>query len=482
MPTARPAETDSPRSRRAALLVLFGALGGLNWGYDTGVMSTAVLFLREEFALDSWAEGWVVTGLILGAILGAAGGGRLSDRHGRRPVLMAAAAAFVVAPIGMAAAPTAAVLLAFRVLVGLGAGLAAVTLPVYLSEIAPARIRGRVTATYVLAIVSGQLLGFLVGLAFTPEESWRWMLGLSVVPSVLFAAGLAFIRETPRWLVTKGREEEAREILRRDRSAEEAAAELEEIHAIRRAEQAAGAQTLTVLLRPWVRPILLVGLVVAVLQQIMGANAIIYYAPTTLQNVGFSDQAAVASNLIIGVMNVLAVWLALTVADRWGRRPLLLVGAAGMALSLGVLAVTNLVLPAPDGFGVVGLVTLACMAAYIFLFQASWGSITWVVLGEIFPLRVRAVAMAVATTALWIGNGVVALGFPPLLEAVGVGWAFAGFAVICCAGLAFTWRRIPETKGRSLEEIETSFHDDGDSGDADHGARAIARRASRRRR
>ncbi|WP_010525788.1 MFS transporter, partial [Nesterenkonia sp. F] len=247
-------------------------------------------------------------------------------------------------------------------------------------------------------------------------------------------------------------------ILRADRSEEEAAAELEEIHAIRQAETAAGVQRLTALLQPWIRPILVVGIVVAVLQQIMGANAIIYYAPTTLQNVGFSDQAAVASNLIIGIMNILAVWLALTYADRWGRRPLLLAGAAGMALSLGVLAFTNLMLPEPDGFGLVGIVTLTCMAVYIFLFQASWGSMTWVVLGEIFPLGVRAAAMAVATTALWIGNGIVALGFPPVLEAVGVGWAFAGFAVICCAGLAFTWRRIPETTGRSLEEIETSFN------------------------
>ncbi|GAA3287228.1 sugar porter family MFS transporter [Nesterenkonia halobia] len=461
MSNIKPEKGSTPagvgRRRSTILIYLFGALGGLNWGYDTGVISAALIYLREEFQMDSWTEGWVVTGLILGAIVGAAVGGRMSDKFGRWKVLMATAVTFIIAPLGMAAAPTTEVLFIFRVIVGLGAGLAAVTLPVYLSEIAPARIRGKVTAFYALAIVSGQFLGFIIGLAFAPMESWRWMLGLSVVPSVLFTIGLFFIWETPRWLVKKGREDEAKQVLLYDRTEEEASAELQEIHVIQQAEEAAGAQNLKALLQAWVRPILVVGLGLAILQQIMGINSIIYYAPTTLQNVGFSDQAAVASNLIIGIMNILAVWLALTYADRWGRKPLLIAGAVGTCLSLGVLAFTNLVLPEPDGFGLVGIVTLVCMAVYIFMFQASWGSMVWVMLGEIFPLGIRAAAMGVATTALWVGNGIVSLGFPPVLEAVGVGWLFTGFAVICLGALIFTWRRVPETKGRSLEEIESTF-------------------------
>lgn len=439
------------------LIYIFGALGGLNWGYDTGVISAALVYLRRDFDLTSWSEGWVVTGLIIGAVFGAAVGGRMSDKYGRWKVLMVTAVVFIIAPLGMAFAPNTEVLFISRLVVGVGAGLAAVTLPVYLSEIAPRKIRGKVTALYTLAIVSGQFLGFVIGLAFAPLESWRWMLGLSVVPSILFAIGLAFIWETPRWLVRNGREDEAHEVLRYDRTPEEAQRELAEIHAVQKAEEEAGGGGLRALARSWVRPILYIGLGLAVFQQIMGINTIIYYAPTTLQNVGFTDQAAIASNLIIGLMNVLAIGLALRYADRWGRKPLLIAGAIGTCLSLAILAAVNLLLPAPDGMGPVGIITLTCMAIYIFMFQMSWGSMVWVLLGEIFPLGVRAAAMGIATTALWFANGVVALGFPPLLEAVGVGWLFAGFALICLAALYFTVKAVPETKGRSLEEIEEQF-------------------------
>lgn len=445
------------RRRSPILIYIFGALGGLNWGYDTGVISAALVYLRRDFELTSWAEGWAVTGLILGAIVGAAFGGRISDKYGRWKVLMATAVVFIIAPIGMAFAPNTEVLFISRVVVGLGAGLAAVTLPVYLSEIAPRKIRGKVTALYTLAIVSGQFFGFLIGMAFAPMESWRWMLGLSVVPSVLFAIGLAFIWETPRWLVKKGREKEAHEVLLYDRTPDEAERELAEIHAVQKAEEQVAGGGLRALMRPWVRPILLIGLGLALFQQIMGINTIIYYAPTTLQNVGFTDEAAIASNLIIGIMNILAICLALRYADRWGRKPLLIAGAVGTCLSLAILAGVNLLLPTPDELGPVGIITLTCMAVYIFMFQMSWGSMVWVLLGEIFPLGVRAAAMGVATTALWFGNGLVSLGFPPLLEALGVGVLFAGFAVICFLALIFTLKAVPETKGRSLEEIEEQF-------------------------
>lgn len=446
------------RKRRSSLIYIFGALGGLNWGYDTGVISAALVYLRRDLELTSWAEGWVVTGLIIGAVLGAAFGGRISDKYGRRSVLIATAVVFVIAPLGMAFAPNTEVLFLFRLLVGLGAGLAAVTLPVYLSEIAPAKIRGKVTAFYALAIVSGQFLGFIIGVAFAPIESWRWMLGLSVIPSILFALGLFFVWETPRWLVKSGREEEARKILNYDRTPDEARRELEEIHAVQQAEAEAGAgKGLKALFQPWVKPVLLIGLGLALFQQVMGINTIMYYAPTTLQNVGFTDQAAIASNLIFGIVNILAVTVALLCADRIGRKPLLLIGATGTAISLGALAATNLLVTEADDSGLVGILTLTCIAVYVFVFQASWGSIVWVMLGEIFPLGVRAAAMGLATTALWFGNGVVALSFPVLLESLGVGMLFAGFAVICLLALTFTWLKVPETKGRSLEQIEERF-------------------------
>ncbi len=459
--TTKPGTGDAPvpaRKKRTSLIYIFGALGGLNWGYDTGVISAALVYLRRDFELSAWEEGWVVTGLIIGAVVGAAFGGRISDKYGRRSVLIATAVVFVIAPLGMALAPNTEVLFLFRLVVGLGAGLAAVTLPVYLSEIAPARIRGKVTAFYALAIVSGQFLGFIIGVAFTPMESWRWMLGLSVIPSILFALGLFFVWETPRWLVKSGREDEARKILDYDRTPEEARHELQEIHAVQRAEAAAGASKgLKALMQPWVKPILFIGLGLALLQQVMGINTIMYYAPTTLQNVGFSDQAAIASNLIFGIVNILAVAVALLCADRIGRKPLLLIGAAGTTISLGALAATNLFLPEADDSGLVGALTLTSIAVYVFVFQASWGSIVWVMLGEIFPLGVRAAAMGLATTALWFGNGVVALSFPVLLDSLGVGVLFAGFAVICAIAFTFTWVKVPETKGRSLEQIEENF-------------------------
>ncbi len=452
-------KTSDGRGRGSKIIYLFGALGGLNWGYDTGVVSAAILYINRDFDLSPVWSGWIVTALIAGAVIGAAFGGRLSDKYGRWKILMATAVVFCIAPIGMALAPTADILVLFRFVVGLGAGLAAVTLPVYLSEIAPARVRGSVTAFYALAIVTGQFMGFIVGVLLAPAESWRWMLGLSVVPSLMFLAGLFLIWETPRWLVKKHRVDEAHEILLYDRTEDEAHAELADIQRIERAEEEAGPQNLRMLLQPWVRPALIVGIGLAGLQQVMGINTIIYYTPTTLTNVGFTEYGAVVANLSIGVMNILAVLVAVRYADRWGRKPLLLTGAIGTMVSLGVLAVTNLLLPEPEGLGVVGIVTLVCMSLYIFLFQMSWGSIVWVMLGEIFPLGVRAAAMGLATVALWFANGIVSFAFPPLLAAVGVGWLFAGFAVICLGALMFTWKIVPETKGKSLEQIETEFRD-----------------------
>ena len=445
------------RARSPWLIYIFGALGGLNWGYDTGVISAALVYLRRDFELSSWAEGGVVTALALGAVLGAALGGRLSDACGRRVVLMITAALFTLAPIGMALSPNTETLFGFRLMVGLGTGLAAVVLPVYLSEMSPRKIRGRVTAFYVLAIVIGQFLGFLIGVAFAPMESWRWMLGLSVVPSLLFALGLLAVRETPRWLVRQGREQEALQLLLRDRSPEEARGELEDIHTVQQQEERDGVRGLRALAQRWVLAILLIGFGLGVFQQIMGINAVLYYAPTTLQNVGFSDEGAIASNLIIGALNILAVWVAITYTDRWGRRPMLLVGAAGTAISLAVLAAVNLSMPVPDGFGPLGIITLTCLGVFIFLFQVSWGALVWVVLGEIFPLGVRAAAMGVVTAAHWVANGLVSLFFPTVLAAFGVGWVFAGFAGICAAAFLFTWAKVPETKERSLEQIEQSF-------------------------
>ncbi len=443
------------QSKGSVLIYIFGALGGLNWGYDTGVIGAAMLYINPEFELGPWGAAWVVSYLIVGALFGAAVGGRFSDKWGRRKVLLLTAVIFCVGPVGMAVAPTAGVLMFFRFVIGLGAGLAAVVLPVYLSEIAPQKVRGAVTAFYALAIVAGQLIGFLIGALYASSGNWRMMLGLSLVPSVAFLAGLLVIWETPRWLVQKGRIDEARAVLLKDRTPQEAEAELKGI--MKAHEEEHGASPWQEIRELWVRPILIVGLGLAVFQQSMGINTIMYYAPITFVQVGFEQSAAVIANVGVGIMNVFAVILAIKFADNWGRRPLLLLGSAGAVISLGILAVANMILPPPDGLGPVGIVTMLCIFVYIFLFQMSWGSIVWVVLGEIFPMGIRGLAMGIATWLLWAANAVVAILFPPMLAAFGVGALFGIFALICAAAFVFTWRKLPETKGKSLEEIEDHF-------------------------
>lgn len=451
--------SSSSRTRGSGskFIYLFGALGGLNWGYDTGVIGAAILFMNDDFGLTPFTTGVVVSALILGAMIGAAVGGRLNDRLGRWRTLLITAIIFTIGPFGLAFAPNVEIIVFSRFVLGLSAGLAAVTLPVYLSEIAPRQVRGAVTAFYNFAIVSGQFMGFVVGASLAGFEAWRWMLGLAVVPSLLFFAGLFFIWESPRWLVKQHREREALDVLRYDRDEETARRELDEIKEIERVEEEEGSADWRAILAPWVRPILVVGIGLALFQQFMGINTIIYYAPTTLTDVGFGDQAATIANVGIGAMNIVAGLIAIYYADRLGRKALLLIGAVGTTLSLGVLAGTNLLLPTPEGIGPVGITTMLSMAVYIVMFQASWGPMVWVMLGEIFPLGVRAAAMGLATFLLWGANFVVALTFPPLLAALGVGWLFAIFALICFAALIFVWKLVPETKNRSLEEIEADL-------------------------
>jgi sugar porter (SP) family MFS transporter len=450
--------TSAAESRTGSnkLVYFFGALGGMLFGYDTGVISGAILFITEELTLTPFLEGLVVSSLLLGAAVGAVTAGPLSDRLGRRNLIIMAAITFAVGAIGAALAPSVGVLVLFRVVLGLAVGAAAVIVPLYLSEIAPTEIRGAVSSLNQLMIVTGILLAFVVNALLADSGAWRLMLGLAFIPSVVLLIGMFFMPETPRWLVSRGRDNEAREVLRRNRDEEAVEQEIRDIKEVERQEEGG----LRELLAPWVRPALIVAIGLAVFQQIIGINTIIYYAPTTLTNVGYGNAAAIYANLIIGVVNVLMTLVAIRLIDRVGRKPLLLGGLVGMVASLTVLGLSTLLLSEPSSpTDPVAIITLVCLAVFIASFAATWGPTVWVMLPEVLPLRIRGTAMGVAIFLHWIANFIVAQTFPSLLASVGPGPTFLGYAVIGVLAFVFVQALVTETKGRSLEQIEADLRE-----------------------
>jgi SP family sugar:H+ symporter-like MFS transporter len=444
-------------------IYFFGALGGLLFGYDTGVISGAILFIKDEFHTSSFMEGAIVASLLLGAMIGAALAGRLSDRLGRRRLILIAAVTFAIGALGSALAPSVGVLLAFRFVLGLAVGCSALVVPLYLSELAPTEIRGSVTALNQLMITVGILVAFCVNAALAPSGNWRLMLGAAIVPSVILLLGMLTMPETPRYLVRSGEEGDARDVLDRVREDGRVDDELEEIREVEDAEEGGG--RLRDLRQPWLRPALLVAIGLAVFQQFIGINTIIYYAPTTLTNVGYSSTSAIYANIVIGVLNVAMTILAIRLVDRVGRKPMLLFGLVGMVLSLTVLGLSSLLLAEPKSPGdPAAIITLACLAGFIVSFAATWGPVVWVMLPEILPLNVRGTAMGVAVFLHWGANFLVAQTFPLLLSGFGPGPVFLGYAVIGMVAFAFVSFFVTETKGRSLEEIEGDLQKDAPAG------------------
>ncbi|HEY2635987.1 MAG TPA: sugar porter family MFS transporter [Solirubrobacteraceae bacterium] len=435
----------------------FGALGGLLFGYDTGVISGAILFIKKDFGASAFVQGAIVASLLLGAMIGAACAGRLADRLGRRRLIIIAAIVFTVGAIGAAAAPSSAALIAARFVIGLAVGTAALVVPLYLSEVAPTEIRGAISSLNQLMIVVGILLAYIVNAILASSGDWRLMLGLAVVPSLVLLAGMFFMPETPRHLVRSGEEEEAREVLEELREDEDPDAEIREIREVEQEEGAGGLRELTA---AWVRPALLVAIGLAVFQQLVGINTIIYYAPTTLTNVGYGDTAAIYANIAIGVLNVAMTVVAIRIVDRVGRKPMLIGGLFGMIASLAVLGVSLAALPTPHHPGdPAAIITLLCLAAFIVSFALTWGPVVWVMLPEVLPLSVRGAGMGVAVMLNWAANFAVAQTFPPLISGVGPGPVFIGSAVLGVVALVFVKSLVTETKGRSLEKIESDLQD-----------------------
>ncbi|MFI9046593.1 sugar porter family MFS transporter [Streptomyces sp. NPDC053427] len=434
-------------------IAAIAALGGALFGYDTGVVSGALPFMERHFGLSSLSEGVITSALLIGAAFGSLAGGRMSDALGRRNSLLWAGAVFIGGALAVALAPTVPVMVVARFVLGLAVGSASVITPLYLSEIAPPAIRGRLVSFNSLMIVSGQLLAYLVNAVLAHWEAWRWMLGLAALPAVALFAGLFFLPDTPRWYLSKGRRDRAAEVLRRTLPADDIDAELARIDHARSLEADVRRGAWQELRTPWVRRLLLVGVGLAIVQQITGVNAVIYFAPKILAATGLGTDAAITATIAIGAISVLATALGMSLIDRVGRRPLLISGLAGMALALALLGAAFHLPHSPA----VSFLVLGLMVLYMAFMQATLNTGVWLLLAEMFPLRVRGLAMGTAVFAMWLVNFAVALAFPVLLDAIGAGTTFWFFGVMCVLSLLFCKRYAPETKGLALEDLETEL-------------------------
>ena len=428
----------------------FAALGGLLFGYDTGVISGAELFLKNDFTLSTFALEVIVSGVLAGAAVGALLGGRLADLFGRRKLLIVTAIIFGAGGIVCAAATSPAVLVLGRIIVGLGIGLASGTVPVYISEVSPADARGWQVSLFQLAITVGILLAYIVDYAFASIQGWRWMFGLAVVPAAIFGMGMLFLPESPRWLARRGHQEKARAILSRIRGTSDVSAEMQEID--RSLAHADERGRLSDLFAPSVRPALVVGIGLAIFQQVTGINTVIYYAPLIIQSAGISSESgAILATAGIGVVNVLMTIVAMWLIDRVGRRPLLLVGTAGMVATLGLLGLAFHM--SGKSSGLVWLAVISMMV-YVASFAISLGPIFWLLISEIYPLKIRSSSEGLAAAFNWGSNLLVSLTFLTLLQMIGAARTFWLYGLFAIAAWIFSYFRVPETKGRTLEEIE----------------------------
>jgi sugar porter (SP) family MFS transporter len=434
------------------------ALGGLLFGYDTGVVSGALLFVKKDFGgLSNFQQELVTSLLLVGAMAGALAAGRIADRVGRRPTVLGTAVVFIIGVLLAAFTPSYPALLAARIIIGLAVGSASMVVPLFIGEVVPARIRGAMVSLNQLAITIGILGSYLIDYGLSSTGDWRLMFGLAVIPAAALFTGIWFQRESPHWLIRQGRLDEARAVLRRVRvrgtDGQDAAAVIED--EIREVREIAGREDQTRardLLSPRVRPLLAVGVLLAVFQQITGINTVIYYAPTMLQGAGFGNSAALLANVANGAINVGMTIVAIWLLDKVGRRPLLLAGTAGMAAGMIITALSFL----SDSklTGASAIVAVIGLLIYTGSFAISLGPVFWLLIAEIYPLRIRGAAMSIASMANWAANFVVSVSFLTLLSAVGGLGVFFLFGFLTLLALAYFWRRVPETKGRSLQQIE----------------------------
>jgi SP family xylose:H+ symportor-like MFS transporter len=439
------------------LVCVVAALGGLLFGYDTGVINGAIGPLKAHFTLDAKWAGWATGCALLGCAIGAGAAGALSDRFGRKKVLILSAVLFFISAVGTAIPRSITAFIIYRILGGIGVGAASISSPMYIAEISPARIRGRMVSVNQFAIVTGFLVVYFVNyfialqgdLAWNEQVGWRWMFGSEALPALLLLVCLFFVPESPRWLTKQNRVDEALGILARVDGSRYAQAELIEIKDAVAHERG----SLRQLFQPGMKIVLVIGIVLAVLQQVTGINVFLYFGTEIFKKMGSETNAALLQTVIVGAVNLTFTVIAIWTVDRLGRKPLMMIGSTGMGVSLlamGVAAYSR----------TTGLWMLVFILGYIACFALSVGPVTWVILSEIFPTRIRGRAMAVATVCLWVANYVISQTFPMmdenpwLLGKFHRAFPFWLYGAFCIILLVFVGRYVPETKGKTLEEIE----------------------------
>ncbi len=436
-----------------SVIYAFAALSGLLFGYDTGVISGAILFIQEQMHLDSWQQGWVVSSVLLGAILGSAIIGPMSDKYGRKKLILLSSIIFFVGALGSAFAPEFWTLIISRIVLGIAVGASSALIPTYLAELSPAEKRGTISSLFQLMVMSGILLAYITNYAFSGlYTGWRLMLGFAAVPAAILLLGALVLPESPRFLVKDGRTDEARDVLEQMNKHNESAVNYELIQIKKQAEIRSGG--IKELFGKLVRPALVIGFGLAIFQQIMGCNTVLYYAPTIFTDVGFGVQAALLAHIGIGVFNIIITAIAVVIMDKVDRKKMLIYGAIGMGVSLLVMSIS---MKFSNGSYVASIICVIALTIYIAFFSATWGPVMWVMIGEVFPLNIRGLGNSFSSVINWSANMMVSLTFPVLLNYFGTGSLFIGYGVICFAAIWFVRSKVFETRNRSLEEIEATL-------------------------
>jgi len=452
-----------------ALIVAVATIGGFMFGYDSGVINGTQEGLQSAFNLEALGVGFNVGAILLGCAVGAFAAGRLSDLIGRKGVMLWAAGLFIVSAIGAGAADVSWHFIVARFIGGLGVGAASVLAPAYISEVTPAAIRGRLSSVQQIMIITGLTGAFVANYALAATAggstaefwlgfpAWRWMFWLQVIPAAIYLLALLAIPESPRYLVVKGRDAEAEAVLGKLFGPGAGARKVAEIRASLTADHKPKLSDVLDPVSRKVRPILWAGLILAVFQQLVGINIVFYYGATLWQSVGFSENDALLINIGSGALSILACLAAMAVIDRIGRKPLLLIGSAGMAVTLGVMAwcfsQAQIVDGAPHLPGSVGLTALIAANAYVVFFNFSWGPVMWVMLGEMFPNQMRGSALAIAGFAQWIANFAISVSFPAMAVGLGLPLTYGFYAVSAFISFFLVQAWVKETRGRELEDM-----------------------------